>query len=46
LHSSDIGEKWGTVGQCISYLYILRRLMTQSGEKYCTIFSLNFVYLF
>jgi hypothetical protein len=40
LHSSETGEKWkynGTVHQ----LQISRRLMTESEEKYCTIFSLN-----
>jgi len=34
-----------TTGQYISYLWILRRPLTQLGEKYCKIFSLKLVYL-
>jgi len=33
------------MGQNISYLQTLRSPMTQSREKYYTIFSLNFVFL-
>jgi len=33
------------MGQYISYFYILRGPMTQSGEKYYTIFSMNLVHL-
>jgi len=33
------------LGQYISYLCISRRPMTRSGEKFCTIFSLNVVHL-
>jgi len=29
------------MGQYIICLYILKKLVTQSGEKYCAIFSLN-----
>jgi hypothetical protein len=34
-----------TMGQNISYLQTLRKPMSQSEGKYCTTYSLNFIYL-
>jgi hypothetical protein len=39
------GKVGSVMGQYVSYLYTSRRPKTQLGEKYCTIFSLNLVYL-
>jgi hypothetical protein len=33
------------IGQYNSHLWMLRRSITQSGEKYCTMLSLHLVYL-
>jgi hypothetical protein len=45
LLSSDAGvENGSTLRKHISYLWIPKRLMIQSGQKYYTIFSLNFIY--
>jgi hypothetical protein len=39
-------QKNGSImGQCISYLYTSRKPMTQSREKFFTIFCLNLVYI-
>jgi hypothetical protein len=39
---SNVGGKNGSIlGHYIIYLYILRSPVTQSGEKYHTVFSLN-----
>jgi len=46
MHLSDTREKNGSImEEHISYLKIMRRLMTQSREKYCTIFSLHLIHL-
>jgi hypothetical protein len=38
-------KNWTIMGVYNSYLYISRSPVTQSGEKYHTIFSLHLVYL-
>jgi hypothetical protein len=44
-HSSVLEKNRSIMGQYINYLQISRRPVTESGEKYCTIFSMNSVYL-
>jgi hypothetical protein len=40
-----LGKIGNIMGQYIGYLQILKRTMTQYGEKYHTILSMNLVYL-
>jgi hypothetical protein len=44
LHLSDTGGKKGEYSGTLHHLLTSRRPMTQSGEKYSTAFTFNFVY--